>query len=204
MEAVFIQGLLLGYGASVPLGPINVLIMNYALQSYKRAFLIGLGAMSADITYLLLIVYGLIGLIEGTYHMTVISLFGGMFLLYIAFLIYKNRDQTMEDKSGLEDEPLFKVYLKGFTLTLLNPYTIGFWLSVTTLAEQSGQYSYLLLGLIVAIGSWIIFMPLAIYQTKHLFSTSIINMFSLFSVAILGMFGLILLYSAISSLYIVS
>ncbi len=54
----FWEGIILGFGASVPIGPINVLIMSYALRSYSKAFAIGAGAMSADITYLLFVLFG--------------------------------------------------------------------------------------------------------------------------------------------------
>lgn len=30
----FIQGLLLGFGAAVPVGPVNILIMSYSLKRY--------------------------------------------------------------------------------------------------------------------------------------------------------------------------
>ena len=38
----------MGLGVSVPIGPVNVLIMSYALRSYTKALCLGLGAMSAD------------------------------------------------------------------------------------------------------------------------------------------------------------
>ncbi|CAA6802363.1 MAG: Lysine exporter protein (LYSE/YGGA), partial [uncultured Sulfurovum sp.] len=54
-----IEGFLLGLGAAVPLGPINILIMNHALKNYKSAVAIGFGAMSADMVYLFIILLGL-------------------------------------------------------------------------------------------------------------------------------------------------
>ena len=32
----FLEGLVLGFGAAVPLGPINILIMNEAIKRYKN------------------------------------------------------------------------------------------------------------------------------------------------------------------------
>lgn len=81
MLSTFMQGLLLGFGAAVPLGPINLLIMNEAMRSYKRAVLVGLGAMSADITYLLLILYGVTNLLQSEDFLHMLSLLGGAFLL---------------------------------------------------------------------------------------------------------------------------
>lgn len=45
MIASLLSGISLGFGAAVPLGPINILIMTNALRSYKSAVAIGLGAM---------------------------------------------------------------------------------------------------------------------------------------------------------------
>lgn len=193
MFSIFLQGLLLGYGACVPLGPINVLIANYALHSYKKALVLGLAAMSADIVYLLLIVFGVLKLLEGTWFLTLITFLGAIFLLYIAYSTYQNRHQLMEKKS-IKEETLLQIYIKGFSLTFLNPYALGFWISVGTLSSQGSAHPWVLLfGLIIAIASWITLMPLSIYKTKHLFNAKIINIFSLVSALILASFGLILL-----------
>jgi len=193
MFSIFLQGLLLGYGACVPLGPINVLIANYALHSYKKALAMGMGAMSADIVYLLLVVFGLLKLLEGSLFLTAITFLGALFLLYIAYGTYQNRHKLME-KKALKEETLVQIYLKGFSLTFLNPYTVGFWISVGTLSSQSNVHPWvLLLGLILAILSWTTLMPLSIYKTKHLFNANVINIFSLVSTLILAGFGLLLL-----------
>lgn len=197
MLSIFVQGLMLGYGACIPLGPINVLIANYALRSYKQALAIGLGAMSADISYLLLVIFGLLKLIKGTWLLEIISFLGGFFLLYIAYLTYKNRHRVMQ-KKVLDKENIMRVYLKGFWLTLLNPYTVGFWISVATLSSQSVNQPVLLLsGLIVAIFSWTTLMPLFVHKSKHLLTDAMINIFSIVSASILAGFGVMILFNAV-------
>ena len=37
MVTSFLEGFLLGMGAAIPLGPINILLMNTALRDYKSA-----------------------------------------------------------------------------------------------------------------------------------------------------------------------
>jgi L-lysine exporter family protein LysE/ArgO len=51
MISSILSGITLGFGAAVPLGPINVIIMTNALRSYKSAVAVGLGAMSSDLIY---------------------------------------------------------------------------------------------------------------------------------------------------------
>jgi len=193
MLLTFFQGLLLGYGACIPLGPINILIANYALHSYKKALAMGLGAMSADITYLFLILFGLLKLLEGSFFLTLITFLGAIFLLYISFLTFQHRNSTIE-KQSLKHESILDIFIKGYTLTLLNPYTVGFWLSISTLqANTETSPLWLILGLIFSITSWITLMPWMIYKSKHLFSSKIITLFSLLSAVILAGFGLLLL-----------
>lgn len=195
MLSILLQGLMLGYGACVPLGPINVLIANYALHSYKKALAMGLGAMSADISYLLLIVLGLLKLLDGSWLLDVITFLGALFLLTIAYATYQNRHRLME-KKALKEEKLLQIYLKGYSLTFLNPYTVGFWISVATVSSQSVNQPLLLLsGLVLAILSWTILMPLFIYKSKHLLNADIINLFSIVSALILAGFGIVLMLS---------
>lgn len=58
------QEILLGYGAAVPIGPVNILIMSYAIKSYSYALLFGMGAMFADVFYLLLLNYGVLNFLN--------------------------------------------------------------------------------------------------------------------------------------------
>ncbi len=192
MFSTLLQGLLLGYGAAIPLGPINILIANYALHSYKKAFIMGLGAMSADITYLLLLTFGILKILEGTVFISLITFFGALFLLYLAIKTFQSRHQKMH-KEHLHQEPAWKIYIKGYSLTLLNPYTVGFWLSISTLQSDEKYAFILILGLILAIVSWIALMPWMIYKRKDLFSPQTITILSEISAIILAGFGIMLL-----------
>ncbi len=188
--ASFAEGFLLGLGAAVPLGPINVLIMSNALRHYGSAVALGAGAMSADITYLLLILLGLFHFMENPTLKLVMALAGSAFLLYLAWLIFKGRHEPIRLEQVC-NPPLLKNWLKGYTLTLLNPYTVVFWLSVSAyIATKQLDPAATVLGLLSAIVLWITLMPLIIHKTKHLFSQRIATLFSIASSAILAFFAL--------------
>ncbi len=89
----FIQGLFFGWGAAVPIGPINVLIMSYALKSYKLGVATGLGAMSVDVLYLVLLSFGVLQILNQPILFNILAIFGSLFLLYIAYLTYKSADK---------------------------------------------------------------------------------------------------------------
>ena len=186
----FLEGFFLGLGAAVPLGPINVLIMSNALRHYRAAVALGGGAMSADITYLLLILLGLFHFMEHPTIKIVMALTGSAFLLYLAWLIFKGRHKPIHLQK-IDKAPIFANWLKGYTLTLLNPYTDIFWLSVSAyIATKKLDLLFTVFGLFSAILCWITFMPLAIHKTKHLFSQRVVTLFSVTSASILAFFAL--------------
>ena len=186
----FLEGFLLGLGAAVPLGPINVLIMSNALRHYRAAVALGSGAMSADITYLLLILFGLFRFMEVPTVKLIMAVAGSAFLLYLAWLIFKGRNEPIH-LQRVGRVSLFGNWLKGYSLTLLNPYTVIFWLSVSAyIATKNLDPFATVAGLFSAIILWITLMPLAIHLTKHLFSQRIVTLFSVTSAAILAFFAI--------------
>jgi len=191
----FLEGFLLGLGAAVPLGPINVLIMSNALRHYGAAVALGSGAMCADITYLLLILLGLFHFMEDPTIKLVMAVAGSAFLLYLAWLIFKGRHEPIHLQK-IDKAPIFANWLKGYTLTLLNPYTVIFWLSVSAyIATKNLDPLMTVLGLFGAIILWITLMPLAIHMTKHLFSQRVVTLFSIASASILAFFALGMLWN---------
>jgi len=199
MIASFLEGFLLGLGAAVPLGPINVLIMSNALRHYGAAVALGSGAMSADITYLLLILLGLFHFMEDPTIKLVMAVAGSAFLLYLAWLIFKGRHEPIHLQK-IDKAPIFANWLKGYTLTLLNPYTVIFWLSVSAyIATKKLDPFFTVLGLFSAIILWITLMPLLIHKTKHLFSQRIVTLFSVASASILAFFALGMLWNIVKN-----
>jgi len=200
----FIEGFLLGAGAAVPLGPINLLIMNEAIREYKNGVMIGLGAMSADITYLFFILFGIIAYLNQPFVLNVISLAGGIFLLYLAWNIFKGRKKPLADiAADTAQKNALKLYIKGYLLTLLNPYTIAFWLSAAGyVASKNLDFFITFFGLFSAIFLWITLMPLIIYKTKHKISHTLSHRIHLVSSLILFGFGTMMLMNFVSHFHV--
>ena len=196
MLASLLSGLALGAGAALPLGPINILIMTNALRSYKSAVAIGLGAMSADIIYFLITLIGGLKLLQYKTLSNVLIIFGSLFLLYIAYQIFKGRNNKIDATPvKVEKSDVAKSYIKGLSLTLLNPYTIGFWLSVsTTISAKNLDIKFTVAGIICAIVLWITLMPFIVHKNKHLISDRVGYIFSIFSASIMLFFAVSLLW----------
>ncbi len=194
MLTSLLQGFLFGLGAAVPLGPINVLIMSTALRSYPSAVALGTGAMSADATYLTLLLFGLLSLLDHPTILLILGVVGSGFLLYMSYGIYQGRHAPIHLQSSDTHPSILRHYLKGLGLTLLNPYTIVFWLSVSTYIQTARlQPLWTILGMFGGILLWITLMPLLIHKTKHLFSQKTVTIISTLSAAIIAFFGLAML-----------
>ncbi len=198
MYSAFIEGMMLGFGAAIPLGPINVLIMTNALRSYPSAVALGAGAMSADATYLMMIIFGAFHFFKDPTVMNIVSILGVIFLVYFAWMTWKGRHRPIHE-ADTESSLIFTNYLKGYSLTLLNPYTLIFWFSVSAyIATKQGEAIYMLFGLFVAITMWITLMPLVIHKTKHLISQKVATIFAIVSAGILLFFAIGMAWRVIS------
>lgn len=195
----FIEGFLLGIGAAVPIGAINILIMNTALKSYKGAVAIGFGAMSSDIVYLLLILFGVTVFFNNPIILTVLGILGSAFLLFMAYLIFKSRNNSIDTNVELVGKKdILKYYIQGFTLTFINPYTIAFWLSIAGYtANKDLDTVFTLFGMFCAISLWITLMPYFVHRSKHRISQKVSYFISILSGWILIGFAISLLFNII-------
>lgn len=195
----FTEGFLLGLGAAIPLGPINILIMNNALKSYKMGVALGFGAMSADILYLVLILAGMIGFFNNSTFLNVVGLVGSVFLLYLAYDIFKNREKKLDVQTQtVKTKNIFKIYIEGFILTLFNPYTIIFWFSIAGYtANKNLDIVFTLLGMISSIILWTTLMPYLVHRSKHKISQRVSKYLSIVSALILFCFAFSLLVDVV-------
>lgn len=192
----FWQGLALGFGAAIPIGPVNVEIIRRGLAGgFAPAFSLGLGAASADTVYVTLLMAGL-GQAAGWPPLQAgLSLFAAVFLgllgsrgLRGAWATWRRQARPSwavlkspaNVRPALEPgaaQPVSRVqvglrnYLTGLAMTLFNPYTIGFWLSVSGVASGRGSGGWsIAVGVIVATVSWVIGLSSALHVGR-IFST---------------------------------
>lgn len=193
----FLAGLFLGYGASVPVGPVNILIMAYALKGFKFGFGIGLGAMSTDMFYLVLMSLGVLVFLDNQIISVILGIFGTLFLLYIAYLTFKGADKLLlkPNESDTKENTFFGCYTKGLLLNLVNPYIIAFWLSVSSFTAKTNSVFLSLLGLVVAISSWIFALPFAVSKSRKFISEKVAKIFAYVSSALMVFFALMIVYN---------
>lgn len=199
---LFLLGLLLGYGAAVPIGPMNVEITRRNLRFGSRFGLaFGIGASSADLVYLILVGMGALALLQYPLVLRTVGFIGALILTW--FGINAIRMKPVKAKNGRSVPPsLLKNYSQGLMLTLLNPITIVFWGSVSShiVIMADNNYTSLLLagvGVGIATFSWAAGLNLLLHITKHKLSDSFIHKLNLFGGVILLLFAMMGFYEGI-------
>lgn len=192
----FITGILLGLGVAIPIGPLNILIMNYSLSSFGRGFALGMGAMSADILYFVLLSLGVLVVFDNTWIFKSIAIFGAIFLLYMAWACYKNASKMLAKISCAErGESLLACYLKGLGLNSINPFIVGFWLSLSSVVVSSANWMIAALGVLLVLFAWVLGLSLATSLARRIISAKVARIFSYVSAVLMLFFTAFLIYN---------
>jgi threonine/homoserine/homoserine lactone efflux protein len=131
---LFIKGIILGYLASIPIGPIAILCVQRTLSKGRLSgFISGLGASTADTLLSIIAGLGLSFIIDFINDYTYIFKFlGGMLVIFIGLRIFfKNPIQQYRAKQ-MRRTTLPKDYVTTLILTLSNPLNIFLYLAVFT------------------------------------------------------------------------
>jgi threonine/homoserine/homoserine lactone efflux protein len=158
---VFLAGIALGLSIAAPPGPVNAMIAVQSTRSTLRGFLVGLGAMTSDATFLV-ITYHLrqIFTIEGPVK-GALSLASSALLAYLAYLTLRSV-RKLDGRGGREEKATAIPYLTGLSIGLTNPFQIAWWMSVG-LSLISSIGLIIILGFFSGILVWIVSFPMAIH-----------------------------------------
>ena len=158
----FIRAIILGLFASIPLGPIGVIVIRRTLGKGRLSgFVSGLGAASADTLLAIIAGLGLVFVIDYiNNHNVLFKILGGIVVIIIGIQIFlKNPiDQVKERK--LKKSSLHTDYLSVLFLTLSNPlavvYMLGLFAGINPLNGSHSPFAYVLvfLGIFIAASAW--------------------------------------------------
>lgn len=170
--------------------------MNYSLSSFGRGFALGMGAMSADILYFVLLSLGVLVVFDNPWIFKSIAIFGAIFLLYMAWTCYKNASKMLAKISCAErGESLLACYLKGLGLNSINPFIIGFWLSLSSVVASSANWMIAALGVLLALFAWVLGLSLVTSLARRIISAKVARIFSYVSAVLMLFFTAFLIYN---------
>jgi len=133
---LFLRGVMLGMGAAVPIGPVNVQIARNALRhGFGAGFALGCGAVTVDVGYAVLTNVGAERLARLPLFRHTLQVGGVLLLTYLGVMCLVSARRTWEaDPIAFEASRGIQAgasaagaYLTGLLMTLLNPMTLAFW-----------------------------------------------------------------------------
>ncbi|WP_156292102.1 LysE family transporter [Oceanobacillus salinisoli] len=139
---VFFSYILLGLSLAAPIGPVNAAQLDRGIKGgFFPAWFVGLGAVTADAIYMLIVYLGVVHVVDTPFVQTFLWLFGGFVLIYtgIESMVSAKEIRSSDDRNR---EPLFKSFFAGFIMSITNPLTILFWLGIygSVLAKTVSSY----------------------------------------------------------------
>ena len=139
-KAIFI-GFLTGFTASIPLGPSGLESVNRSMsKGFREGFKVSLGAVSADLLYIVIINLGLFTLFSK--HRNFQSIF---WIVSGVILILFNRLSFTDSKKKTDSKNLLNKYtsngfVTGFLITFVNPTTPSLWIALSTTVLSVWRY----------------------------------------------------------------
>ncbi|AIK32113.1 LysE family transporter [Bacillus anthracis] len=194
---IFLSYVFLGLSLSAPMGPINAAQLEKGIRSgFFHAWILGIGALLADVIYMALIYLGVIHFLEKDIIKLFLWSFGAFVLIYTGIESLKNANQISISNTR-NDDSIIKSFFSGFFMSLSNPLTILFWLGIfgSILAKAASSYSkeQLLLysfGTILGIFIWDIMMASTSSIFRKILNTRILSLITVISGISLIIYGL--------------
>lgn len=174
-----IMGFVTGFIISIPLGPAGIESIKRTIsKSFREGFTVSLGALSADVTYLLLINCGLSNLLSKNKRTeSIFWIISGFILVIIGYLSLKEKKHSMINIDVLKFNKFDSLpFLSGFLITFSNPMTPTLWLTLSGTAIRAWYYAgtvyyySFIFSIIAGMVFWFFLLNYAAYKGKHVFN----------------------------------
>lgn len=133
---LFLQGIFIGLTLSFLAGPILFLLLQTGIQEgFRAGLMVGLGEWISDILFILFSYYAmnhLLRISESPYFSNILGLGGGIVLISFGIGTLMKKSDKKPDSEYVRTASYGKLFFKGFSINTFNPFTIFFWLGVTS------------------------------------------------------------------------
>lgn len=206
--SIFISYMILGLSLSAPVGPVNAAQLDKGIKKgFWHAWLFGIGAVLADILYMVLVYLGVVHFLNTPFMQTFLWLFGAFVLIYSGLESILNANKVTISQASNEDT-LWRSMFSGFLMSVSNPMTILFWLGiygsilVKTAADNGPGHLFLYsVAVITGVVVWDLFMASLGSIFRRYLSNKALSLISILSGFSLIVFGVYFGIRALSLLY---
>lgn len=169
-----LMGIVLGWGAAIPLGPLNLEMIRRNLSWGTRfGVTVGLGACTADLTYLGLLLVGALTLLQHHIIFESVGFLSAIILGWFGYQTLRLPKFEVIQSSHQQTTPLrpWRHWLQGYLMALLNPYAILFWSSISIQIAAiglRGKWPAIDTGLGVLLGtvSWVFLINFLLHHVR--------------------------------------
>ena len=182
-------GAITGFICAVPVGPINVAIMEEGIQTgRKRAFIIAIGALLMEMVYCIIAFSGFATLFDDKTILATVELisflavtfFGIKYLMIDTVTVQGKRSKVFEKRLSPHT-----AFWTGFVRVLVNPNVLLFWIMISAvlLSNQTIQAEwqsrmFCVIGAGIGIGGWFTLLVIGSARVKNRFSDKTLVKFS--------------------------
>jgi threonine/homoserine/homoserine lactone efflux protein len=153
-------------------GPDNIYVLVQSItngQSYGLATVCGL--ISGCIIHTTLLAFGVSAIITANASVLfVIKLFGALYLIYLAYKVFKSNDQLNLDADIIPKKSLKGLFIQGFFMNVLNPkvtiFFLAFFPGFLFSESLSTIIQFYILGGIFMLVSFIVFSMIAMLASQ--------------------------------------
>jgi L-lysine exporter family protein LysE/ArgO len=188
MNSIFTY-IFLGVSLAAPIGPVNAAQLDTGIKNgFFHAWIFGLGALAADVMYMIMVYFGVGQFIDSPFMKTLLWSFGCFVLTYTGVENLLTLKKIEIDLRFGKNIPHRRSFLSGFFMSLLNPLTILFWLGIygSVLAETAetftgSQIIIYSLAIISGILLWDLTMAFISSGARRFLSTTFLKIISIVS-----------------------
>jgi threonine/homoserine/homoserine lactone efflux protein len=153
-------------------GPDNIYVLVQSItngQSYGLATVCGL--ISGCIIHTTLLAFGVSAIITANASVFfVIKLFGALYLIYLAYKVFKSNDQLNLDADIIPKKSLKGLFIQGFFMNVLNPkvtiFFLAFFPGFLFSETMSTIVQFYMLGGIFMLISFVVFSTIALLASQ--------------------------------------
>lgn len=153
-------------------GPDNIFVLTQSIVNGKKYGLATVfGLISGCLIHTTLLAFGVSAIIKESESVYLtIKIFGAIYLLYLAYKVYKSDDNIELSQNNIPKKSTLQLFKQGFIMNVLNPKVTIFFLAFFPGFLFSDQLStviqFYVLGLIFMLVSSVIFYGIAILSGK--------------------------------------